>query len=190
MDAETRHCIGSSVRDIIIDIGEDINREGLRETPSRVARAYDTLFAGYEMDVKDQFTSFSSDGCDELVLLKDIEFYSTCEHHMLPFFGKAHIAYLPGKKVIGVSKLARILDVYSRRMQIQERIGQEVVTALMKNLDCKAAACIIEAQHFCMMARGVQKQNSVMVTSALTGVFKEQSQGGLAARAELMSLIK
>ena len=182
--------IEESMDDILESLGEDTNREGLVDTPSRVARAYGTLFAGYGMNVKEQFTSFSSDGCDELVLLKDIEFYSTCEHHMLPFFGKAHIAYLPGKKVIGVSKLARILDIYSRRMQIQERIGQQVVTALMENLDCKAAACVIEAQHFCMMARGVQKQNSVMVTSALTGVFKEQSQGGLAARAELMSLIK
>ena len=182
--------IEGAISDTIIAIGEEHTREGLIDTPNRVARAYGTLFAGYGMDVKEQFTSFSSDGCDELVLLKDIEFYSTCEHHMLPFFGKAHIAYLPGKKVIGVSKLARILDIYSRRMQIQERIGQQVVTALMENLDCKAAACVIEAQHFCMMARGVQKQNSVMVTSALTGVFKEQSQGGLAARAELMSLIK
>ncbi len=188
-DADIKQ-IGESVEDIIENIGEDINREGLVETPNRVARAYGTLFAGYGMDVKDQFTSFSSDGCDELVLLKDIEFYSTCEHHMLPFFGRAHLAYLPGDKVIGVSKLARILDTYSRRMQIQERIGEQVVTALMENLDCKAAACIIEAQHFCMMARGVQKQNSVMVTSALTGVFKEQSQAGLAARAELMALIK
>ena len=190
MDKMNDALLADKVEDILLHIGEDTTREGLIDTPDRVARAYGTLFAGYGMDVKDQFTQFGSDGCDELVLLKDIEFYSTCEHHMLPFFGKAHIAYLPGEKVIGVSKLARILDVYSRRMQIQERIGQQVVTALMENLDCKAAACIIEAQHFCMMARGVQKQNSVMVTSALTGVFKEQSQGGLAARAELMSLIK
>lgn len=190
MEAETLNSIEEGVSQIITDLGEDINREGLRETPNRVARAYGTLFAGYDMDVKDQFTSFSSDGCDELVLLKDIEFYSTCEHHLLPFFGLASVAYLPGDKVIGVSKLARILDLYSRRMQIQERIGLQVVTALMDNLGCKAAACIIEAQHFCMKARGVQKQNSVMVTSALTGVFKEQSQAGLAARAELMSLIK
>jgi GTP cyclohydrolase I len=190
MDAADSQSVESAIEGILECIGENISREGLVETPERVARAYGKLFEGYAMNVEDQFTSFSSDGCDELVVLKDIEFYSTCEHHMLPFFGRASVSYLPGTKVIGVSKLARILDIYSRRMQIQERIGMQVVNALMEHLDCKAAACIIEAQHFCMMARGVQKQNSVMVTSALTGVFKEQSQAGLAARAELMSLIK
>lgn len=167
-------------------IGEDPSREGLLETPKRIAKSWEHIFSGYNQNVEDLITVFDSDGYDEIVLLKDIEMYSMCEHHMLPFFGKAHIAYIPDKKVIGVSKLARILEVYSRRMQIQERIGEQVTEALMAYLKPKAAACIIEAQHLCMLMRGVQKQNSIMVTSSVKGAFYNKPE----ARKELMDLIK
>lgn len=166
-------------------IGEDPRREGLRETPERVVRSWKTLFSGYTDDVSSYFKSFTEGACDEMVLLRDIEFYSTCEHHVLPFKGKAHIAYIPNGKVIGVSKLARILDVFARRMQIQERIGQQVTEALMQYLNPKGAACVLEAQHYCMTARGVQKQNSVMVTSSLRGCFRDEPD----CRSELFRLI-
>lgn len=125
------------------------------------------------------------EGFDEIILLRDIEMYSCCEHHMLPFFGKAHIAYLPDKKLLGVSKLARLLEIYSRRLQIQERIGRQVTGFLMKEVGAKGAACVIEASHLCMQMRGVQKQNAVMVTSSLEGAFLEDGS----SRAELMQLI-
>lgn len=182
----------SSAEDIVVRqlqyIGEDVKREGLVKTPHRVIKAWDFLFSGYkeEDNIQDLVTSFASDGYDEIVLLKDIEMYSMCEHHLLPFFGKAHIAYIPDKKIIGVSKLARILDTFARRAQIQERIGEQVTSFLMKELQPKAAACIIEAQHLCMLMRGVQKQNSVMVTSSLKGAFLKKQE----AREELMRLIK
>lgn len=167
-------------------IGEDPHREGLSETPQRVVKSWDHLFSGYSVDIASLFKTFESDGYDEMVLLKDIEMYSMCEHHLLPFFGKVHIAYIPDEKVIGVSKLARLLEAFSRRAQIQERIGNQVTEALMQHLKPKAAACIIEAQHLCMLMRGVQKQNSIMTTSSLKGAFMTN----LAAREELMRLIK
>ena len=160
-------------------------REGLKDTPDRVARAYEYIYGGYDIDVADLITVFKDDHCDEMVVLKDIEFYSMCEHHMLPFYGKAHIAYIPNGKVIGVSKLARILDVYARRLQIQERLGKQVVDALMHYLDPLGAACYIEAQHLCMKMRGVEKQSSKMVTSSLDGVFKTKPE----TRAEFLSAI-
>jgi len=166
-------------------IGEDPERDGLKETPDRVIRSYEQLYSGYKLDVAPYFKIFEIKR-DEMIILKDIEFYSTCEHHMLPFFGKAHIAYLPKDKVIGVSKLARILEVYTRRLQIQERICQQVTEALDTHLRPLGSACILEAQHFCMTSRGIQKQNSKMITSSLTGVFKTNSE----TRAELMSFIK
>lgn len=181
---------GGDINDSVIRqleyIGEDVEREGLIDTPSRVVRSWETLYGGYKMDPKELITSFKEGACDEMVILKDIEFYSTCEHHMLPFVGRAHIAYLPGGKVLGVSKLARLLDVYARRLQIQERIGQQVTEFLMEECEAVGAACILEAQHLCMTSRGVQKQNSVMQTSSLRGVFKTDAS----ARAELMSMIK
>jgi GTP cyclohydrolase I len=178
--------VKDNVTRILQFIGEDPSREGLAETPARVIKSWNELFGGYKMDPKSVFKTFSDVKVSEMVLLKDIEFYSTCEHHMLPFFGKAHIAYLPRDCVIGVSKLARLLDIFSRRMQIQERIGDQVTTTLMDELRPLGAACIIEAQHFCMKARGVQKQDSIMVTSSLKGVFLEKPE----ARQELMSLIR
>ena len=167
-------------------IGEDPNREGLKETPERVIRSYDKLYSGYKQHPKDVMKVFKDDDCDELVLLKGIEFHSTCEHHMLPFHGEAHIAYIPDGKVVGVSKLARILEIYTRRLQIQERIGEQVTTALMMELEPKGAACILEASHMCMTSRGVEKQHSIMVTSSLVGVFRENIE----TRNELMNMIK
>lgn len=174
-----------NIRRILQYIGEDVDREGLKETPDRVVKSYAELFSGYKEDPADHLKVFEEGACQEMVLLKDIEFYSHCEHHMLPFFGKAHIAYIPDQRVIGVSKLARILDVFTRRLQIQERICQQVTEALEMNLRPKGAACILEAVHFCMVCRGVQKQNSKMVTSSLKGAFLEP-----AVRQELLSLIR
>lgn len=171
---------------LLEQIGEDPTREGLLETPKRVVEMHKEVFGGYSQKPEDILKVFEDGACDEMVLLKDIEFYSYCEHHMVPFTGKAHIAYIPNGKVIGVSKLARLLDIYARRLQIQERLGQQVVSALMEHLQPLGAACIIEAQHLCMKSRGVKKQSSVMVTSAMRGIFREDS----AARSELMSLIK
>ena len=165
-------------------IGEDVQRDGLLETPQRVVKSWDYLYSGYNQDPADVLKEFV-DNCDEMVLLKDIEFYSTCEHHLQPFYGKAHIAYLPNGRVVGISKLARVLEIYARRLQIQERICQQVTTALDNHLTPKGAACVLEAKHFCMMCRGVEKQNSVMITSSLTGAFREA-----VVRSELFSLIR
>ena len=167
-------------------IGEDPQREGLLKTPERVLKAYDELYVGYQKDPAALFTTFEAKTYDQIVLLKDIEIYSMCEHHMLPFYGKAHVAYIPNGRVIGISKLARLVDLYARRLQIQERIGEQVTQALEQYLKPKGAACIIEAKHLCMCARGVGKQNSVMVTSSITGSFFEEAT----AREELMRLIK
>jgi GTP cyclohydrolase I len=155
-------------------IGEDLKRPGIAETPHRVVKSWEEIYKGYKMVPKELFKVFE-EPCDQMVILRNIEFYSMCEHHCLPFFGKVHIAYLPhGGKVVGVSKLARLVDCFSRRLQIQERMTQQIVDAIQENLKPSGAACFVEAQHLCMMARGVEKQNSVMVTSALTGVFKEK----------------
>lgn len=167
-------------------IGEDPYREGLLKTPDRVVKMWDEIYAGYEKDPAEIFTCFESDGYNQIILLRDCEIYSMCEHHCLPFFGKVHIAYIPNKKIVGISKLARLVDIYARRLQIQERIGQQVTDALMKYLKPKGAACIITAEHMCMRMRGVSKQNSTMVTSSLTGVFLEDA----AAKNELIQLIK
>ena len=177
-----------NVRRILQYIGEDQNREGLIETPARVVKTLDHLYSGYKQDPKDVMKVFEDGGedYDEMVLLKDIEFFSTCEHHMQPFFGKAHIAYIPNKKVLGISKLARLLEVFARRLQIQERLTSQVADALMEHLQPLGVAVVIEAKHFCMIARGVQKQNSVMTTSVLRGAFKDDAT----ARAEFISMIQ
>lgn len=166
-------------------IGEDPNREGLLETPKRIVKSWDKLYGGYKIDPKSVFKSFADGACDSMVVLKDIEFFSTCEHHMLPFSGKAHIAYIPNGRVLGISKLARLLEIYSRRMQIQERIGEQIVDAIMENLGAKGAICVLEAQHHCMTARGVEKQKSIMITSSLRGVFEE-----ISVRNEFLTLVK
>jgi GTP cyclohydrolase IA len=182
--------IKDNITRILQFIGEDPHREGLIKTPERVVRSWQELFGGYKEDPASIFTTFEADGYSELVLLKGIEFFSTCEHHMLPFSGQAHIGYIANDRIIGISKLARLLDIFARRLQVQERIGQQVTKAIMQYLKPAGAACIIEAQHLCMRCRGVQKQNSIMVTSSLAGKFLEDTPSGRAARAELMLLIK
>jgi len=166
-----------------------LTREGLVETPKRIVNSWREIFSGYGKDPADLMKTFDGDGHDQIVVLKDIELYSMCEHHMLPFVGKAHVAYVPDKRVLGVSKLARLVDLFARRLQIQERLGDQVVDALMQHLQPRGAACIIEAVHYCMRMRGVSKQHSTMITSSLRGVFREKDTNGLAARNELMQLI-
>lgn len=189
-ESSDEHSVNDVPMRFIQYIGEDITREGLCGTPERVVKSWNELYSGYDVNINELFTMFEDcNNYDELILLKDCDLYSTCEHHLLPFYGKAHIAYIPNKKIVGISKLIRLMEVYSRRLQIQERIGQQVTSDLVKHLDCKAAACIIEARHLCLLARGVQKQHSTMTTSSLLGIFKEQSQRGIAARQELLTLI-
>lgn len=175
-----------NIRRILQFIGENPDREGLLETPSRVVRSYEEIFSGYKKDPKDVFKVFEDGACDEMVICKEIEFYSTCEHHMQPFFGKAHIGYVPNGKVIGLSKLARLLDIFSRRLQVQERLTQQVTDALDMHLQPKGSACIIEAKHMCMCARGAKKQSSSMVTSSMSGVFRTNPM----ARSEFLQLIR
>lgn len=188
-EGSTVGSIEDNVVRILQYIGEDPNREGLLETPARVVRSWKELFAGYQMNPEDVFKTFDVK-YDELVIMQDVEMYSFCEHHILPFFGRAHVAYIAAGKVIGASKLARLVEVFARRLQVQEQIGTQVVEALMTYLQPKGAACIIEAKHLCMSARGVGKQHSIMKTSAMRGIFLEDSPSGIAARAELMSLLK
>lgn len=177
----------SSIKQILFDLGENPDREGLKETPCRVVKSWSEIYAGYKMDVPSMFTTFVDiNGYSQVVICKDIEMFSMCEHHMLPFFGKAHVAYLPNKKVIGISKLARLVEAYSRRLQIQERIGEQVTDALMSYLQPKGAACIIKATHMCMRMRGVNKQESVMVTSSLKGTFLHDD----VVRMELFQLLR
>ena len=152
-------------------IGEDPKREGLLDTPKRVVRSWDKLYGGYKENPKDILKTTFNENYDEMVLLKDIELYSTCEHHLLPFYGKIHIAYIPDKKVVGISKLARLAECFSRRLQIQERLVNQIADALQEILQPKGVAVICEAKHFCMTSRGIEKQNSNMITSALRGAF-------------------
>lgn len=179
--------VESRIREIIQHIGDDPDRQGLQETPSRVVRSYQELFSGYHTDPECLLKTFECEESSEsgLVLLRDIAVYSMCEHHMLPFIGRAHVAYIPRGRVLGVSKLARLVDHFARRLQIQERLGEQVVQWLMDKLAPDGAACIIEAEHLCMRMRGCSQQHSTMVTSALGGSFLEQP----AARSELMQLI-
>jgi len=177
-----RECIEMILR----DIGENPEREGLRRTPERVEKAYNFLFSGYKQDPKKILSAKFTEKYNQIVLLKDIELYSTCEHHMLPFFGRCHIAYVPDRQVVGVSKLARLMECFARRLQIQERLCNQIVDALEEHLKPKGSACIIEAVHFCMTSRGVEKQHSKMVTSALRGCFLTEVN----ARQELIELIK
>ncbi len=178
------------IEDLIIRqlqyIGEDPTREGLKDTPKRIVRSWKELYKGYRENPATILQTLFTQKYDEMVILKDIELYSTCEHHLLPFFGKCHIAYVPSGKVVGISKLARLMECFARRMQIQERLCNQIVDAIEEYLKPLGSACIIEAQHFCMTSRGIQKQNSIMTTSALRGVFKDKIE----AREELLRLIK
>ena len=168
-------------------IGEDPNREGLLRTPQRVAEAFKFLAGGYTENPKKVLNdALFESASDEMVIVKDIDFYSLCEHHMLPFFGKCHVAYLPTKKVVGLSKIPRLVDVYARRLQIQERMTQEIATMLMELIQPEGVGVVVEAQHLCMMMRGVQKQNSYAITSAMLGSFREDAR----TRSEFLELIR
>ena len=172
---------------VLRQIGEDAAREGLLKTPERVAKAMLYLTHGYELNAEDILNSakFRED-YSQMVVVKDIEVYSMCEHHMLPFFGKAHVAYIPNGKVIGLSKMARIVDMFARRLQIQENLTMQIADALMQSLHPRGVGVVIEAKHLCMMMRGVEKQNSEMTTSCLLGSFKEDPR----TRSEFLALLK
>ncbi len=175
------------VRGIIEHIGEDPTREGLQKTPERVARAYGEICGGYDMDPDAMVRKalFEAEG-QEMVLVNDIDFFSMCEHHMLPFFGKAHVAYIPGKKIVGLSKIARVVEAYARRLQVQERMTAQIASCLMDNLDAAGVAVVLHAQHLCMMMRGIKRQNSFAVTSEMLGVFKDSAK----TRSEFLTLIQ
>lgn len=177
-----------AVRTLLQFAGEDITREGLLDTPKRVIKSYGELFAGYAIDPKEILSTTFEEvgGYDEMIVLRDIEFTSHCEHHMLPFTGKAHIAYLPHNKVVGLSKLARLVDVYAKRLQIQEKMTSQIAKSLNEVLQPKGVAVVIEATHMCMTMRGVRKPGSVMQTSHLTGLFKSDPR----TRQEFFSLLK
>jgi GTP cyclohydrolase IA len=174
-------------QDILKELGENINRPGLKGTPRRAAEAFKYLTKGYREDISKVINGaiFESDN-DQMIIVKDIELYSLCEHHLLPFFGKCHVGYLPEGKVLGLSKIARIVDFYARRLQIQENLTNQVARTIMKHTNAKGVGVVIEAQHLCMMMRGVEKQNSVMKTSCMLGLFRSK----ISTRAEFLSLIK
>jgi GTP cyclohydrolase IA len=177
--------IEKAVREILEAVGEDLQREGIRKTPARVARMYAELLGGMQEDPKRHLDSVFTENYDEIVLLRDIPFYSICEHHLMPFIGTAHVAYLPKGKVLGVSKLARIVDCFARRLQVQERLTDQIADFLMNNLKPYGVAVVLEASHSCMTIRGIKKPGSVMVTSSLRGTFKSDPR----SRSEVMSLM-
>lgn len=177
--------IQKAVREILLAVGENPDREGLKETPARVARMYAELFGGLHADPRMHLKKFFSETCDEVILVRDISFNSMCEHHMLPFMGTAHVAYLPQDRIVGLSKLARVVDEIARRPQVQERMTEQIATILEEELGAKGVAVIIEAVHTCMTIRGIRKPGSVCVTSAMKGCFRNKSS----TRAELMTLI-
>ena len=174
-----------AVKEILIAVGEDTEREGLKKTPERVARMYAELLGGMHEDVKRHLESTFTENYDEIVLLRDIPFYSICEHHLMPFIGSAHVAYLPTGTVLGVSKLARIVDCFARRLQTQERLTFQIADFLMESLKSQGVAVIIESSHSCMTIRGIKKPGSVMVTSALRGLFRRDPK----SRNEVLSLM-
>jgi GTP cyclohydrolase I len=183
---DTRVSLEDAVRTLLAEIGEDAGREGLLRTPERVRRMYDELTAGYRVDPDALINgaTFTVD-YDEMVVVRDIEFFSLCEHHLLPFIGHAHVGYLPRGRVIGLSKIPRIVDMYAQRLQVQERLTVQVADFLMQKLEPKGVACVIQATHLCTMMRGVKKQEATMVTSSMTGTFRRDAR----TRAEFMGLI-
>jgi len=175
------------IKKILLAIGEDPTREGLVSTPKRVKTAYEFLTSGYRTDIKKIVNNaIFQEPTEGLVLVRDIEIYSLCEHHLLPFYGKAHVGYIPNKKIIGISKIPRIVDVFARRLQVQERMTDQIAHALMDILEPKGVGVVIKAKHLCMMMRGVEKQNSELFTSCMLGIFKESS----ITRNEFLDLIR
>ena len=177
--------IKKAVKEILLAVGEDTKREGLKKTPERVARMYAELLGGMHEDPKKHLRSIFTENYDEIVLLRNIPFYSICEHHLMPFIGSAHVAYLPSGTVLGVSKLARIVDCFARRLQTQERLTYQIADFIMSSLKPKGVAVVLEASHSCMTIRGIKKPGSVMVTSALRGIFKRDPR----SRSEVLSLM-
>jgi GTP cyclohydrolase I len=177
-----------AVRVILRHIGEDPDREGLKLTPTRVAKAYEFLTSGYAKDPKDAINGalFAEEQYQEIILCKDLDFYSLCEHHMLPFMGKAHVAYLPNRKIVGLSKLARMVEIFARRLQVQERLTTQIAQTIMSEIDPLGVAVVLEAEHMCMRMRGVEKQNSYVTTSAMLGVFRTNQE----TRQEFMQLLR
>jgi GTP cyclohydrolase I len=177
----------NSYQAILTAIGEDVSREGLRDTPQRAAKAMRQLTKGYQEDLDKVVNNalFEAES-DDMVIVRDIELYSLCEHHLLPFIGKCHVGYIPTKKIIGLSKIPRLVDVFARRLQVQERLTKQIADAILKYTQADGVGVVIEAQHLCTMMRGVEKQNSVMTTSCMLGAFRRES----ATRAEFMSLIR
>ncbi|MFA6188797.1 MAG: GTP cyclohydrolase I FolE [Sulfuricurvum sp.] len=186
MASSNQEYFEQAVRTMIGAVGEDVTREGLIKTPERVFKAYEFMFGGYQEDPQEILNSamFTTSN-DEMVLIKDIEFYSTCEHHLLPIIGRAHIAYIPDGKVVGLSKIPRVVDVFARRMQIQEQLTEQIADALMRSINPKGVAVVIQARHMCMEMRGVQKISSTTTSSALRGLFKRDEK----TRMEFFSLI-
>ena len=176
-----------SYQNLIKSVGEDVNREGLKDTPKRAAKAFEYLTKGYKenLDTLINNAIFASN-TDEMIIVKDIELYSLCEHHLLPFFGKCHVGYLPKGRIIGLAKIARIVDVFARRLQVQENLTNQIAKTLMQYTDALGVGVVVEAQHLCMMMRGVEKQNSVMKTSCMLGAFRKE----ISTRSEFLSLIK
>lgn len=177
--------IAKAVREILTAVGEDPNREGLHKTPMRVARMYEELFNGLHLDPARHLTTAFTETYDEMVVLRDISFHSMCEHHLMPFEGKAHVAYLPAGPVVGISKLARVVDEFAHRPQVQERLTSQIADLLMKKLDAKGVAVVIHATHTCMTCRGIKKAGSLMVTSAVRGLCKTDAR----TRGEVMLLL-
>jgi GTP cyclohydrolase IA len=177
--------IAAAVREILLAVGEDPDREGLRDTPQRVARMYAEMFAGLRVDPTEHLKAFFTESYDEMIVVRDVPFCSICEHHLLPFEGKAHLAYLPGGRVVGLSKLARIVDAFAQRPQLQERLTTQIADFLMDQVKAKGVAVVLEAVHSCMTCRGVKKAGSVMVTSAVRGYCRSRAS----TRAEVMSLL-
>ena len=178
--------IAASMRKVLVNLGEDPAREGLVRTPERAEKALSFLTSGYQTDIESIINgALFHEKVDEMVVVKDIEFYSLCEHHLLPFFGTVHVAYLPKAKVIGLSKIPRIVDMFSRRLQVQERLTQEIAATLQQVLQPRGVGVICEARHFCMMMRGVEKQHSGTVTSAMLGAFRKRKE----TRDEFLSLV-
>lgn len=176
----------SYLREILKELGENPEREGLQKTPGRVARALRELTCGYDQDPEKIINgALFTEDYSEMIIMKDVDFFSLCEHHILPFFGRAHIAYLPKGKIVGISKLARLVDVFARRLQVQERMTTQIASLLMEKLKPEGVAVVVEAEHLCMRMRGVEKQNSYVVTSAMLGVFRERQE----TRDEFMTLI-
>jgi len=179
--------VAELVRQMLLELGEDPGREGLRRTPERFEKALRFLTSGYSQDPEKLLNGAMFSVCyDEMVVVKDIELYSLCEHHLLPFFGKCHVAYIPNKKVVGLSKVARLVNMYARRLQIQERLTSQIAQTIMDKLNPQGVGVIIEARHLCMVMRGVEKQHSAAVTSAMLGVFRENKQ----TRDEFLSLVR